>query len=161
MENEIESIDKLKQVESLLDEYEHKIHLDKISVVDPDIDISRETLLSLHYEDLQGLAWQLGQYSLALQRESNRHQSRFSWAEANLKRYLEREANNYSGWAWTERQAEALNCSEYAQRLNNLKIRSKLAIDRLAFLPSKVQFLSELIRDIMKTKRYKNVECND
>ena len=151
-------VNKLSDVEKVLEEYEHKIFLDKIKIIEPRIDITREIMLSMHYEDLQGLAWELAQYSLCIAREYNKHQSRFNWAEANLKRYIEKEANNYSGWSWNERQANALNESTYANKLNQLKIRSKLAIDRLSYLPNKIELLSKIAQDIAYTKRrYSNV----
>jgi hypothetical protein len=161
MENEdgVENnlVDKLAQIETLLNEYEYKIHL-KINTVEPNLGVTREYMEAMHWEDIQHLAFSYAQYSLFLQKELNKHQSRYNWSDANLKRFLEREAPNYEGWKWEERMSNALSDNVYAQKLHDLKVRSKMAIDRLAFLPSKIEFLSKLAIDIMKAKRYKHVE---
>lgn len=149
---------RLAQIEKLIDEYETKIHISKIKLIEPDLDITKEVLESMHWEDLHLLSWEYAQYTLALQKEINKHQSRYNWADTNLKRFLEREAPNYAGFKWEERQANALAENEYAQRLDKLKIQSKLAIDRLAFLPSKIDFLTKIIQDIAKSKRYSHVD---
>lgn len=146
-------VDRLTSVERLLSEYEDKIHISKIKVIEPDLSIGREMIMSMHPEDIQALAWQYAEYSLAIQKEINKHQSRFNWSEANLKRLLEKECQNYPGWKWEERQSNVLNENSYAQKLFDLKVKSKIAIDRLAFLPSKIQFLAELAKDISYTKR--------
>lgn len=152
MENE-PLVEKLEQVEKLLDEYENKIYIGKVTSVEPDLSLDRQVMMSMHYSDLQAIAWDYSKYILFLQKEVNKHQSRYNWAEANLKRYLERESVNYEGWKWEERQANALTYSEYANLLHKLKVKSKLAIDRLSFLPSKIQVMLDTLKDIIYTKR--------
>lgn len=161
MENEIGSedlINKLKQVEQLLEEYENKLHLNKIKIIEPNLDLTSEVMRSMDYEDLQGIVWEYAQYSLAIQKELNKQIRRYNWIETNLKRLLEREAENCNGFKWEERQSNALNDNVFAQKLFRLKTKTKLAIDTLSFLPSKIDFLSKLAIDIMKSKRYKHVE---
>lgn len=152
-------VDRLTAIEKLLNEYEDKIHISKISIIKPNLSIGREVMMAMHPEDLHALAWEYAEYTLAIQKEINKHQSRYNWSESNLKRLLEKECQNYPGWKWEERQSNVLNENTYAQKLYDLKVKSKLAIDRLAFLPAKIHFLAELAKDIAYTKRrYSNAE---
>lgn len=145
---------KLADIERLLDEYESKLQLDKISIVKVNLSLTREVLLSMHPTDIDGYRWELAQYMLALQKEINRHSARLAWSEANLKRVLESEADSYPGFKWEEKQANALNSNSYAQKLYQLKVRSKAVVDRLAFIPTKIQFMENICKDIAYTKRH-------
>jgi len=150
---------RLEDVELLLEEFERKNFLHKIVAREIDLDISRETLLSMSVMDLDGLAWDLAQYGLAIQKLMNKSSSRLNWSESNLKRVLEREANNYQGFTWQERQAEVLNHNVYAQKLHKLKEQSKMVFDRLYSLPQKIEFLSKIAKDISYSKkRYEKEE---
>lgn len=145
--------DKLAEVEQLLEEYEEKIFLSKVKVIEPPLEVTREELLSMSLEDIDGLRWSLSQYNLALQKELNKHLSRMHWAEANLNRLLDRDANNYQGFGWAERKAACLNADKYAQKLFQLKTQSEMVINRLSFLPGKIEFLVKIAGDIAYTKR--------
>lgn len=152
---------KLEQIEQMLDEYEVKIGLNKkYDCVEPDF-ISREVLLAMSPEDIDVLRWEYASYALYLQKVINKSQSRLAWADHNLKRYLEKICQEYPGWKWEERQANALASDYYAQQLDKLRLRSKLVIERTSFLTNKIAALDSIAKDIAYTKRrYSNVGQN-
>lgn len=145
--------EKLAQVEQLLEEYEQSIGLNKKDHhKEPDY-IDRQTLLSMHPDDIDGLRWDYAQYSLYLQKQINKHQSRFYWADHNLKRYLEKISPEYPGWKWEERIANALADNEYSQKLDRLRMNSKLVIERTSFLTNKISTIDMIAKDISYAKR--------
>ncbi len=146
-------VQKLKDLEILLEEYEHRINL-TVKPLKVELDITRDVLLKMSPLDINGYRWELSQYSLYLQKELNKQTSRYNWAETNLKRLLEKECDEYPGFKWEERQANAMNANSYAQQLHYLKVKAKAVIDRLSFLPNKIQMMDSVAKDIAFTKNH-------
>ena len=151
---------RLEEVEKVYALYEKDTLKFSVSIREVDLDIHRETLMSMDYRDIQGLCFDWAQYNLALTKEINKHQSRYNWAHSNLERVLEKEApNDLKGFTFQEKKANVLNGNEYAQKLHKLKEKAKLVIDRLNFIPQKIEFLIKIGTDIAYTK--KKYERND
>lgn len=163
MDSEIETDEvdlphKLAQLEQLLAEYESKLFLNTITLREVDLSITKQEMMAMHSRDLLGLCWDFAQYAMALQRERNKHQSRNNWAHSNLTRILNREALSYSGYGWQEKTSAALADNSYAQKLDQLKEKSRLALDRLEGIAQKVEFLSKLAKDMSYSNRMQEKE---
>lgn len=161
MDNEESIPVKLEQVEALLDDYEKQIGLNKKDACkEPDY-ISRDVLLSMHSQDIDLLRWEYANYSLYLQKIINKSSARLAWASHNLKRYTERNCQNYTGWKWEERISNCIAEDIFAQKLDQLCLRSKLVIERTSFLTNKIAALDSIAKDIAYTKRRYENESRD
>lgn len=150
---------RLEEIEKLLENYENRIGLGNILYKEePQLDISKEEMAVLSPEALDLLRWQYMHYTLFLQKTINKHQARLVWADTNLKRFLEKNCQEYAGWKWEERQANCLADNIYAQKLDLLKLNSKLVIERTAFICNKISFLCEIMKDISYAKRRSRTE---
>lgn len=154
---ENESIpDKLAQVEAILSDYEKRIGLSKLTAKEPNLSITREEIMAMHPEDIDGLRWEYSCYALYLEKELGKHRGRYLWSNTNLTNYTNSVCDDYPGFKWEERQSKVLSDSIYAQKLDKLRLNSKMVLERLSFITNKIQFLSDLAGSIAYSKRKAN-----
>ena len=149
---------RIAEIDRFLDEYNQKLHLDKVKVVDCELDLPRDKLFSMSLDQLDGYRWELAQYVLGLQKELNRQTARMHWAEQNLKRYSEKECSNYDGYLWQERLANVLANDSYAAKLDDFRQKCKLIYDETGFLIGRIEFMAKIAGDIAFAKRKHHFE---
>lgn len=148
--------EKLEKVEKLLDSYEEKSLHFNVSPVSIELNLSREEMFKMNYQDIYGWCFDVSRYNLFLSKEINKHYARYNWAESNLNRYQEERANDFKGFTFQERKSEVLNSDEYAKKLFSLKEKAKLVIDRFSFISQKIEVLNKMALEIANVKRKGN-----
>jgi hypothetical protein len=145
--------------DAILDEYEKGIG---ISVYSPQnlsedelssyLTMGRDQIEKLSPEDCAQIAYRLAQFAFHLQRTVNREIARHNWADESIKEVIADEINQYKGYGYIEKSAQAVKHNEKANTLNNIKKYAKQRMDRLSYLANNVKNLSDIILAVQKTK---------
>lgn len=145
--------------DSILDEYEKGIGISLYSPVSlPEdelntyLSMNRDQIEKLTPEDCAQIAYRLGQFAFHLQRTANREIARYNWADETIKEVIADELNQYKGYGYIEKSAQAIKHNEKATMLNNIRKYAKQRIDRLSYLANSVKHLSDIILAVQKTK---------
>lgn len=156
------SKEEVAEWDRILDEYESSIGLHKyISDTLPEIELnqyltmSRDVLEKLTTEDCGQIAYRLGQFAFHVQRTLNREIARINWAEETLKEVIADDINNYKGYGYIEKSAQAIKHNDRASSLNKIKKFAKQRADRLTYLATSIKNLSDILISIQKTKGMK------
>lgn len=155
--------EEINEWDRILDEYENGIGLNKYA---PDtlpeaelnqyLTMSRDALEKLTIEDCGQIAYRLAQFAFHIQRTLNREIARFNWSEETIKETIADEINNYKGYGYIEKSAQAIKHNEKAQAINKIKKYAKQRSDRLTYLASSIKNLSDILISIQRAKAYKN-----
>lgn len=155
--------EEINEWDRILDEYENSIGLNKYtSDILPETELSqylsmsRDTLEKLTIEDCGQIAYRLGQFAFHIQRTLNREIARLNWAEETIKETIADDINNYKGYGYIEKSAQAIKHNEKAQAINKIKKYAKQRSDRLTYLASSIKNLSDILISIQRAKGYKN-----
>lgn len=156
------SKEEVAEWDRILDEYESSIGLNKyISDTLPEIELnqyltmSRDVLEKLTTEDCGQIAYRLGQFAFHVQRTLNREIARINWAEETLKEVIADDINNYKGYGYVEKSAQAIKHNDRASSLNKIKKFAKQRADRLTYLATSIKNLSDILISIQKSKGMK------
>jgi hypothetical protein len=145
--------------DNILDEYENTMGLPKYnSSVIPESELntyltmSRDEIEKLTPEDCGQIAYRLGQFSFHTQRTINREQARFDWAEDTIRNIIADELNNYKGYGYAEKSAQAIKHNDRAGSLEKIKKYAKQRINRLSYLANSINNLSNILINVQKLK---------
>jgi len=145
--------------DKVLDEYESGLGLPKyVSLVLSEQELNqyltmdRNVIEKLSPEDCAQISYRLAQFSFHIQRTINREQARLNWAEESIKEVIADEINNFKGYGYLEKSAQAIKHNEKAQALNKIKKYARQRSDRLSYIASSIKNLSEIILSIQKMK---------
>jgi hypothetical protein len=145
--------------DSILDEYESSIGFPKYNTANINenefndyLNMSRDEIEKLTPEDCGAIALRLNQFSFYTQRTINREQSRHDWAEDTLKNVIADEINNYKGYGYIEKAAQAIKHNDRAQSLEKIKRYAKQRINRLSYLANSINNMSNTLINIQKLK---------
>ena len=155
--------EELSDWDRILDEYENSIGLSKYNAevlseaeLNGYLTMSRDTLEKITIEDCGQIAYRLSQFSFHLQRTLNREIARINWAEDTIKDTIADEINNYKGYGYIEKSAQAIKHNDKAMSLNKIKKYAKQRADRLTYLASSVKNLADILISIQKSKGLKH-----
>jgi len=153
------SNDQVGYWDKVLDEYENSIGLPLYSAqllpeseLNNYLTMNRDSLEKLGPEDCAQISYRLAQFSFHLQRTINRENARYNWADETIKEVIADDINNYKGYGYLEKSAQAIKHNDKAVSLNKIKKYAKQRSDRLTYLSSAVKNLSDIILSIQKTK---------
>jgi hypothetical protein len=151
--------DEIQHWDSVLDEYEKSIGLPQYadesipsSEINEYLTMNRDAIEKLTPEDCSQIAYRLSQFAFHTQRTLNRELARHNWAEENIKECIADELNNYKGYGYLEKAAQAIKHNERATKLNKIKNYAKQRADRLSYLAGNIKNLSDIILSVQKTK---------
>ncbi len=150
-------IERLEELDSVLDEYEKGIGLSgyQDSVVDDDVrkylGLNREQMERLDVEDCAQAAVLLGSFSFHLQRSYNRENTRISWADGVLKKTAYSSEGRYSG-SWDSQFYQAINDNTYTKKVLEIKNYAQQRADRIHFLATSVKNMSDLYVNLQRAK---------
>lgn len=155
--------EELETWDSILDEYEKGIGLPAYnSATLPESELqnyltmNRDVLEKTTPEDCGQIAYRLAQFSFHLQRTINREHARYNWAEDTIKEVIADDINNYKGYGYIEKSAQAIKHNDKANNLNKIKKYAKQRADRLTYLASSIKNLSDILISIQKSKGLRN-----
>ena len=160
MSNDIKSSsDQLNYWDNILDEYETKLGVPKYTEnlfssteLNEYLTMNRDVLEKLTPEDCAQISYRLGQFAFYIQRTINRELARYNWAEESIKEVIADEINNYKGYGYIEKSAQAIKHNDKANSLNKIKKYAKQRADRLYFIAGSIKNLADIILSIQKTK---------
>jgi hypothetical protein len=145
--------------DSILDEYENSIGIPKYNTSSIDeaefnryLNMSRDEIEKLTPEDCGAIALRLNQFSFHTQRTINREQSRYDWSEDTIKNIIADEINNYKGYGYLEKAAQAIKHNDRAQSLEKIKKYAKQRINRLSYLANSINNMANTLINIQKLK---------
>lgn len=145
--------------DNILDEYEQGLGLPKYaadtfadSELNTYLTMDRSSIEKLSPEDCAQISYRLGQFAFHIQRTANRETARLNWAEESMKEVIADELNNYKGYGYAEKSAQAIKHNDKANSLNKIKKYAKQRSDRLYFLAASIKNLSDILISIQRTK---------
>lgn len=150
---------KSDDIQKLLDEFETKVGLPKLSFTpeSPYLEWDKARMQKATNEELYDAMVCLPSYSFNLQRYINKYQSQITWAKSNLKIVMGEESRQYTQWY-----EDNCNCiianNEYAKGLHKLIMHSQMVIDRLAYLPAKIDWLTKELNSVLYHRKDYNGE---
>lgn len=149
--------EKLQHVEELLDEYEKEIGLPpRISRECKYLEMTEEEIRNLTPESASEIGCVLDDFSVHLQRHMNKHAARAVWAEENIKLIVANESKNYNISYYEEKKYLIIANHELALRLHKIQTNSRLVMERLAFLPKRIENFSSKLDKLSFAKRKVN-----
>lgn len=155
--------EEVSEWDRILDEYETSVGVPKyLSDALPETELnqyltmSRDTLEKLTVEDCGQIAYRLGQFAFHVQRTINRETARFNWADETIKETIADDINNYKGYGYIEKSAQAIKHNDKASSLNKIKKYAKQRADRLTYLASSIKNLSDILISIQRLKGMKH-----
>ena len=153
------SKEELEKWDTILDEYENSIGLNKYkpdflseSELNTYFSMNRDTIEKLSPEDCAQIAYRLAQFAFHVQRTLNREIARFNWADETIKEIISDEINNYKGYGYVEKYYQAVKHNDRAISLNSIKKYAKQRMDRLSYISNTIKNLSDIVLSIQKTK---------
>jgi hypothetical protein len=153
------SKDELKYWDDILDQYEQSLGLpiyknDLLpeNELNEYLTMSRDTIEKLGPEDCAQISYRLAQFSFHIQRTINREIARYNWAEETIKETIANEINNYKGYGYIEKSAQAIKHNDKASSINNIKKFAKQRSDRLSYLANCIKNLSDILLSVQRNK---------
>ena len=149
--------ERLKQIDTVLDEYESNLGLSSYSgdFHDPSVrqymNMPRQQMEKLTIEECAEAALLLGGFSFYLQRSYNRELARVNWASSFLKRMISGRELQYKG-SWDSQHHQAIKDDGYARKLERIRVYAQQRADRLTYLASSVKNLSDLYINLQRAK---------
>jgi hypothetical protein len=153
------SKEELSDWDKILDDYESSIGLPRYALdsmpedeLNTYLTMSRDVLEKLTVDDCGQISYRLGQFSFHVQRTLNREIARVNWADETLKEIIADDINNYKGYGYLEKSAQAIKHNDRATSINKIKKYAKQRSDRLTYLSSSIKNLSDILISIQKAK---------
>jgi hypothetical protein len=153
------SKDELKYWDDILDQYEQSLGLpiyknDLLpeNELNEYLTMSRDSIEKLSPEDCAQISYRLAQFSFHVQRTINREIARYNWADETIKETIANEINNYKGYGYIEKSAQAIKHNDKASSLNNIKKFAKQRSDRLSYLANCTKNLSDILLSVQRNK---------
>jgi hypothetical protein len=153
------SKDELKYWDDILDQYEQSLGLPVYknellpeNELNEYLTMSRDSIEKLSPEDCAQISYRLAQFSFHVQRTINREIARYNWADETIKETIANEINNYKGYGYIEKSAQAIKHNDKAASLNNIKKFAKQRSDRLSYLANCTKNLSDILLSVQRNK---------
>lgn len=140
-----------KKVEEL-NQWENKLGLPD----QPFLEICQEDLAKLSAEQTGELAGEVSLYGILLQKEVSKQTAFASFLEDKIKLAIANELNSYEGYYNAEqRKYVAIANNEYAKKMEEIRINTKLKVDLLSSLPYQLNQFQKSLIELQQTKRQK------
>jgi hypothetical protein len=158
-ETELTLEQKLNQLDAALDKYEKSKGLPDVvphGEAQQYLNINQAQLAKLTPEQCGEAAVMVAQFGFHLQKVYNREIGVINWCEDCIQRTITPELKQYNAPSADERKRLAIRGNEYASKLQRLKSIAQARVDRLSYLPAKVEWLSRTLLELQQTKRRGN-----
>jgi hypothetical protein len=148
---------KLEALETILDEYDKKLGLGLTASdeVVKYMDMGIEELRKMSPEECGEAAFILSKEAAYIQKEINKHKTRFDWANFHIDREVANQLSQYdNSMSWGQKRTLAIRGNDYANKLHILMARAQHCINRLSYLPGQIRYMSETLIEYQKSKTY-------
>jgi hypothetical protein len=151
----------VKQIEVYLENKRGLTQLKVHNYVEKYINMPQEEMRRLEQSECAEAGLILTRYAGYVQECYNKELSRLNWAEAEIRRAITPELNQYNKayQTYEERKALAIAGNEYTARLEELRTWAQTLVDRLAFMAQRIDAIARAYFNLQQSKR-KNNERN-
>lgn len=157
-ENKHPIIDRMHNIDRVLDEYESSTGIGLYNENFPNADtaekyltMSRDVIEKLDIEECAIAAYILGSLSFHVQRTINRETARVNWAKSNIKEIICSKSSSYSG-AWSNQDMQATLDNDVSRKLHEIEKYAQARIDRLTYLSNSIKNMSDLFINLQRAK---------
>jgi hypothetical protein len=144
--------ERIKRLEDKWKLYEEKTVYGKHSDINDYLSLTRDEIESLTLEQAAELAAYFALFSIHLQKIFGKHQARINFCDANLKTLCAKEAHQYEGFQYKERCDKVISFNEYGAALFKTRNESQYVIDRLSYLPAKIEFFARTLDNLQRSR---------
>ncbi len=158
-ESKTQTIDeRLGNIDELLSQYESALGIPKAFKINTQkvqeyLQMDRDEIKSLSTEDCSEISFALSQASFYIQKEHNKENAKFNWADAQINGLIAAKVGEYKGYSFEERKLKAITDNAAAMKLQKIKVEAKLRIDRLNGMSAQLQYMSKTMNDLKFAKR--------
>ena len=105
-------------------------------------------------EECGEMSFVLAQYALYIQQEMNAHIARVNWVTANIKQVVAERAHEFDRYVkYEEKEQIIIATDERAGKLNEILGYARALSDRLAYMASRIQAVSNSLLELQRSKR--------
>lgn len=152
----------LDKRDAMLDEYENKVGMASFGA--PGEPEELEQYLTMNRNEIEALdgttcsiiAVRLIQYAIHIQQAQNKEIARVNWAKNEIKLTIASELNNYKGYGYEEKSAQAIKGNSHALKLNEILMYAQQRADRFSFTSTGLKNLADVFKSISYNKRAEN-----
>ena len=154
------AIDRLKKLDTILDEYERSIGLSvfKEQAIEDEasnyLSMTRQEIELMTIEQCAEASLMLGGLAFYIQRAYNREVARVNWASSVLKKTVAGRKLQYKG-SWESQFHQAIKNDEYCRKILDIKSYAQQRADRITFLSNSIKNLSDLFINLQRAKGLK------
>ena len=148
--------DRLREVDRVLDEYERSLGMPPFPVETPAreyMSLTREQLRAMSAVDCAEAAALLLDYAGHLQRALNREQARVTWARESVRKMVAPQLPQQKGGYFEERLLHAVRGNDAASKVDSLRVKAQLRVDRVSYLAESVRAKAKALTDLYYAKR--------
>lgn len=147
----------LKIAEESLDAYEQSLGLKAAPsiVIDRYLHMQVEEMNRLQAEECDCAAIVLAQFAFYLQKAYNSEKGKANYASTMVDRIVMPKISNYKAPSAPERRQSAIKDDEAATKWEKLRNQAQSRVDRLDYLPAKIDALALRFAGLAQTKRMK------
>lgn len=149
--------DRMKKVDSVLDQYESKLGLpnrQELQIADEIqeyLSLSRETMGKMNAEECGEVGVRLEQAAFQVQRAYNVEVGHVTWAKEAIRLYIADKSQAYKG-SFQQQEAQAIKQDSYASKLHSIQVYAQQRCDRLYFLSSALTRLADRMYQLQMSK---------
>lgn len=153
--------ERIRKIDELLDTYVSPLGIKynqylHIADIDRFLNLSMIEMNKMTSEDCAAAAYLLNQYAHHIQKEINRETAHINFARKQLEIEVARHDANYPGFKYEERCQHAIVSDNYLYKLSQVEVWAQIRIDRLAFLPSRLNKMADSLESLGRSKQYQH-----
>lgn len=118
----------------------------------PYLNLSKKELLAMSEGECKTAATLLSQFSYHVQKALNEEKAVVNWCNTEINRAVLQQTNQYQGGTAEERKAKAIHENEYTRQLDKLRAQAQARVDRLEYLPNRIDGVRIAITDMATIK---------
>jgi hypothetical protein len=152
--------ERLAELDRILDEYELRLGVPALTGED-EVTTEARRVLDLPPSELRKMsaidcgvaAHVMEQFGRRVQQAVNREQARVTWADRSINRIIAKKVNNYKGYSFEERKLQAINDDDAASKLDEIRVKAQLRIDRISYLAARASGQAKTLLSIKNSKQ--------
>ena len=154
--------ERIQEVESLLLQYQKSLGIAPplhTSDIGKYLNMTIEQIRKMSPEECAEASFAIAQQALYVQQETNKHNQRINWAKTNINMMVTQHIDQYGSkyTPFESRKILAIKDNEYTSKLYELATRAQQVVDMLAYVPSKIKFIADMLSEYKRTKELGNV----
>ncbi len=120
------------------------------------LDLGPESLRKLSGSDCGEGAYMLERLALHIQDACNREAARVRWADETVRKLIAPRLAEQRAYSFEERRLLAVGTDPEAARVDALRVKAQLRVDRVSYMAGKVEAMARTLMALQQSKRGKN-----